>query len=253
MIGLYLSGTGNTEHCIKEFLRRVDETAEAIPLEDARAREALREHALVVLGYPIQFSNLPVMVRDFIRDAGPLWEGKRVFCLATMGAFSGDGSGCAARLLRARGALIVGGLHVRMPDSVCDSKLLKKTREENREIVRRADEKLAAAAEQCRAGNDPREGLGVPSHLLGLLGQRLWFSGKTRQYSRDLTISSACVGCGLCAGLCPMGNIAMAGGRAVPGDHCTMCYRCISSCPQKAITLLGREVVEQYRFEKLRP
>ena len=28
-----------------------------------------------------------------------------------------------------------------------------------------------------------------------------------------------------------------------------LCYRCISLCPSKAITLLGNEVVEQYRIE----
>ena len=33
-------------------------------------------------------------------------------------------------------------------------------------------------------------------------------------------------------------------------EKCTMCYRCISRCPQKAITLLGDGVIEQCRFEK---
>lgn len=42
-----------------------------------------------------------------------------------MGAFSGDGAGCTARLLKKYGAIILGGLHIKMPDSVCDSKLLK--------------------------------------------------------------------------------------------------------------------------------
>ncbi|MDY4909674.1 MAG: 4Fe-4S binding protein, partial [Candidatus Fimenecus sp.] len=39
-------------------------------------------------------------------------------------------------------------------------------------------------------------------------------------------------------------------GKATAEDRCTMCYRCISRCPQKAITLLGDEVIEQCRFEK---
>lgn len=36
--------------------------------------------------------------------------------------------------------------------------------------------------------------------------------------------------------------------KVVSNDCCTMCYRCVSLCPQKAITLLGNEVVEQYRI-----
>ena len=51
------------------------------------------------------------------------YKDKNVFCLTTMGAFSGDGAGCAARLLKKYGAKIIGGLHVRMPDAVCDNKM----------------------------------------------------------------------------------------------------------------------------------
>lgn len=47
-----------------------------------------------------------------------------------------------------------------------------------------------------------------------------------------------------------MKNINMKNGKPVPGDQCTMCYRCISTCPKKAITLLGDSVYEQCRFEK---
>lgn len=32
--------------------------------------------------------------------------------------------------------------------------------------------------------------------------------------------------------------------------NCTMCYRCISACPAQAITLIGKEVVEQICIEK---
>lgn len=41
-----------------------------------------------------------------------------------------------------------------------------------------------------------------------------------------------------------------ADGKAVAGNRCTMCYRCISKCPQKAITLLGKKVVDQHIITK---
>jgi ferredoxin len=47
-----------------------------------------------------------------------------------------------------------------------------------------------------------------------------------------------------------MQNLIIKDGKAVNLGKCAMCYRCISSCPKKAITLLGKEVVEQCRFEK---
>ena len=250
MLGIYLSGTGNTKHCLEKLVSLLDESAECVPLEDKDITEKIKKNDVIYLGYPTQFSNMPFMVRDFIQSNPELWPGKKVFCVAAMGAFSGDGAGCSARLLKKYGAEILGGLHIRMPDSVCDSKLLKKSLDENHEIVRLADDKIEKSAKSILEGKYPKEGITFISHLCGLFGQRLWFYGKTAGYSDKLRISGACIGCGKCANVCPMHNIVLNGNRAVPGKQCTMCYRCISLCPQKAITLLGKAVNEQCRFEK---
>lgn len=251
MTGIYFSGTGNTKHCVETLTRSLDAEAALVALESADAAAAIAaETELIVFGYPIQFSNAPKLVRDFIAANAAAWRGKRVLCLATMGLFSGDGAGCAARPLKKCDARVVGGLHIKMPDSVCDVKALKRPFEENVRIVDAADAKLAAAAERIKRGAYPREGLGFFYHVAGLFGQRLWFRGKTKNYTDKLKVSDACVACGKCAELCPTGNLRLVGGRAVPADKCTMCYRCIANCPRQAITLLGKEVIEQSRFEK---
>ena len=250
MIGIYLSGTGNTKHCIEKLTQLLDSSARAIPLESDDVIEEIRNNTTILLGYPIQYSNAPYMVREFIKKNGTLWDGKKVFCVATMGLFSGDGAGCTARLLKKHGATILGGLHIKMPDSVCDNKLLKKTIEQNKAIVIQADKKIELAAQQMRKEIYPKEGLSFFSHVAGLFGQRLWFYRKTAGYSDQLKISETCIVCGLCASLCPMKNISIIDGKAVADKKCTMCYRCISRCPKKAITLVGDEIKEQCQFEK---
>lgn len=251
MLGVYFSGTGNTKYCVERLLKHYDPEAKALSIEDPQIEACLEEHRQVVFGYPVQFSSLPKLVRDFIDGHRALWRGKRIFIIATMGLFSGDGSGLSARLFRAYGAEITGGVHLKMPDSICDEKALKRTIEQNRTLVRQAGEKLAAAALGLREGNPPREGLGVWSHLAGLFGQRLYFGGKTKAYSGKLNIDGAvCTGCGTCAALCPMKNIRVEGGKAVPGNRCTMCYRCANRCPRQAVTLLGKRVVQQGFLEQ---
>ena len=167
MIGIYFSGTGNTKHCVEKLVKLLDASAQSFPLEHTEMIQILEEHDIIVLGYPTQFSNAPIIVRDFIKNHSSLWNGKKVFCVNTMGLFSGDGTGCTARILRKYGATILGGLQIKMPDSVCDSKLLKKTLAQNREIVRQADQKIEAAARQIRLGSYPQEGLSFLSHLKG--------------------------------------------------------------------------------------
>ena len=137
-----------------------------------------------------------------------------------------------------------------MPDSICDVKLLKTSVEKNQRILRAADRKIENCAEKIGRGKYPKDGLYFYDRIAGFVSQRLWFYGKTKNYSDKLKISMDCTGCGLCTGLCPMGNLTLENGRAAAGSRCTMCYRCISSCPSQAITLLGKTVIEQGRYEK---
>ena len=243
MVGIYLSGTGNTKHCIEKLLSFIDKDAKTVAMEDREAVKCVKSNSRIVIAYPTQFSNAPVMVRDFIKNNAEIWNGKEVFCLVTMGMFSGDGAGCSARILRKYGAKVIGGLHVRMPDSVLDNKLLKNSTIQNGQIVAKADSKIEAVSQEILKGKYPHNGLGLFPHIVGLLGQRLWFYGKTRNYTDKLKISSECNGCGICSKNCPMENITITDGKAVASDKCTMCYRCIKNCPKKAITLLGDKVV----------
>ena len=250
MVGIYFSGTGNTKHCVQRFLQGIG-GAEAYPLEHPQATEAVKMADEIVFAYPVYYSNLPKIVRDFIKDNAVLWRGKRIFIICTMGLFSGDGAGCAARLFKKYGAYVTGGLHLKMPDCIGDVKLLKKPIEKNRELIKKANEKIDRAAEKIKRGKFPKNGLGFFNRIAGLFGQRLYFNGKTKKYFDGIkTDESKCVGCGICAGVCPMQNIQVGGGKAKFNGKCTMCYRCFSSCPKQAITLIGKRVYRQSKYEK---
>ena len=47
-----------------------------------------------------------------------------------------------------------------------------------------------------------------------------------------------CCGCEECVAVCPVGAIAMPGGRAqIDGEQCLCCAACVRECPQMAITI----------------
>ena len=56
MIGIYLSGTGNTKHCIEKLMELLDHSAQVIPIEGKETANLLAQHDFVVLAYPVQFS-----------------------------------------------------------------------------------------------------------------------------------------------------------------------------------------------------
>lgn len=251
MLGVYFSGTGNSRYALEFFLKEYDGAARAFSIENQNTVAAIKEAGELVFCYPVQYSNIPKLVKDFIDKNGALWQGKRIFVIATMGLFSGDGAGILARRLRRYGASIIGGLHLKMPDSIADERALKRPLEKNKALVRAAQEKIENAVKSIKSGKPPQEGIGFWYHLAGLFGQRLYFYNKTRNYTDKVRINGEkCIGCGSCVRQCPMKNIQLEGKLAKAGDKCTMCYRCVNLCPEQAITLIGKQVAEQGTIEK---
>ena len=135
MTGIYFSGTGNTKFCVDTFLKEYGYSTNSFSIEDNETLGRIENENEIVIGYPVQYSNIPKIVKDYIIYNRHIWKGKSIFIIATMGLFSGDGAGILARLLKNYGAIIVGGLHLKMPDSICDEKALKRSFEENKKII----------------------------------------------------------------------------------------------------------------------
>lgn len=243
MIAIYFSSTGNTKHCVEKFIECLGGDIPAVSIEDGACGELLKHHDDVILAYPVYFSDLPQIVREFICENSANFRGKNVFIIATMEIFSGDGAGCAARILRRAGAKITGGAHVRMPAFILDVAIFSYSAQKNERVIKEANAKLERVAQAFAASNPPQEGLGMLCRIAGLLGQRLWMKiwHKTPFARHKPSLDAArCNGCGECAKSCPMQNIKIAHGKARFGERCTICYRCVNKCRQKAITILGK-------------
>ena len=100
MLGIYFSGTGNSRYALEVFLGKLDKTAKIFAIEDVNIANYIKENKELVFSYSVQFSNIPKMLKDFVDRHKKLWKGKKIFVIATMGLFSGDGAGILCRLLK---------------------------------------------------------------------------------------------------------------------------------------------------------
>ena len=250
MMGLYFSGTGNTKYVLELFLEKLYKSIyTTCSIEENHVVECIRESKEIVIAYPIYYSSLPKIVNDFLDTNIELFRDKKIFIITTMGLFSGDGSGLSQRKLKKVNANIIGGLHIKMPDNICDVSLLKKSKIENTNIINEAHISIDNAISRIKKGLEVRQGLSFTSQIAGLLGQRLYFGHHVKQYSDKIKIDDGkCTRCNKCVGVCPMGNLVLKD-RIYTLNKCTMCYRCLNLCPTQAITLIGKKMVQQYKIQ----
>lgn len=180
MIGIYFSGTGNTKFCVDKFVAEYDNRKNIFPIEDEDTLDKIKNNHEIVIGYPVQYSNIPKILRDYITSNQYIWKGKKIFIIATMGLFSGDGAGISARLLNSYGAIIAGGLHLKMPDSICDVKALKRSPEKNKELVMKAEQKIHKAVYSIKAENRRKRDWGYAVIWQGCLDRDYILGGKQK-------------------------------------------------------------------------
>lgn len=58
MTGIYFSGTGNTKFCVDKFLKEYNHSKESFLLK-IRTLEKIKSDNEIVIGYPVQYSNIP--------------------------------------------------------------------------------------------------------------------------------------------------------------------------------------------------
>ena len=66
MTGIYFSGTGNTKFCVDKFLKEYDDSKNSFSIEDDEALEKIENDNEIVIGYPVQYSNIPKILQDYI-------------------------------------------------------------------------------------------------------------------------------------------------------------------------------------------
>ena len=73
MIGIYLSGTGNTKYCVTKLVKLIDASADVVPLEDEFIIDKIKRNETVILGYPTQFFECTIHGKRFLSKCMPLY------------------------------------------------------------------------------------------------------------------------------------------------------------------------------------
>ena len=170
-----------------------------------------------------------------------------------MGAMSGQALGQGKELLKQRELRLSYGAQVALPDN---SIVFPSPQARQEKLLRNAPAELGLIARNIKNKYDNYQ------HLdrgflwkYGGTAAGMWVLDKIKQFGKLSCADDKCVGCGICAEVCPAGNITMAAGKPAFGSECAHCFGCAHWCPQNAISL-GRLKPDQktrYKHPEITP
>lgn len=242
---LYFSGTGNSEYVAKYIAEKIEDDIEnlfdRIRREDYSPMESERPWIVVT---PTYAWGIPKVVEMLLRKTDFNGSQEMYFVMTC-----GQDNGCAGKYLYKMcdgvNLTYMGCTEIVMPDNYIV--MFKAPTEEESLKVIEESEKAIDEAIRFISKSEPFPEKKV--HLLDWITSGPVNKGFNRLYIKadKFRYTDACVHCGVCENVCPLGNIHYINERPVWGDECTHCMACISKCPQRAIEY-GRKTVGKGRY-----
>jgi flavodoxin/Pyruvate/2-oxoacid:ferredoxin oxidoreductase delta subunit len=242
----YFSGTGNTLFIARELSRLLD--GELIPIASTTGAERIATDADAVgIVYPVYYGELPAIVKEFARKLDGL-AGKYVFAVGNYGGSPGLSAATLRKLLESGGGELAAFFGIHMPQNA-----FRKFWENNERIVLRSLKAVGKIARVTRSGLRGVDRTGLFQRLIIPLHGRFEplyrkkmaqltgepedadFDTMIRHSDRCFHTNGKCVGCRLCAKVCPVVNIKIKDGRPSWLGHCENCLACYNWCPEHAI------------------
>jgi ferredoxin/flavodoxin len=239
------SGTGNTSIIAKEMIAVFSDTGFRVhshPISSHQL-EKIDPDVSIALAFPVAFQSTFPFIWDFFKNL-PDTEGTQVFMVDTMMGYSGAIVGPLKKLLTKKGYVCIGAKEIRMPSNYFPKQI---NHEKNTQIIDRGRKQAREYAQELIHGKARWGRVPVVSDLFrALLFNPVIMNMVNLSAGKQITVDqNRCKQCGLCASLCPVGNIRMDGFPNF-SDACQLCMRCICFCPEKAIFIPGRNF-ERYR------
>lgn len=228
----YFSGTGNSLYVARELAQRLDGASIRAVTKDTEADLSAEAVGIV---FPVHLWGAPEMVLRFLERLKADSAERYCFAVATYKLDAGDVVGQIKRKLQSCGIRLSAGFTIAMPgNNVAFYDTESSSSRETKFKACRIE--LDAIAEVLRSEKElltPEAGLVDRFLKTGLLR-----SAVTRTFhdaDKRFWVKSDCNGCGICARVCPAGNIKFGCNRPVWLHNCQQCMSCINLCPKEAI------------------
>lgn len=246
----YFTGTGNSLKIARDLAASI-EGSELIPMAAHWQDDTITTTAVKVgFVHPLYWYGLPGLVREFVKKID-LPGASYVFSVATCEIPRGLCLQQMELLLAQKGKSLGAGFYVQMPNNYILGEYQVTPRAKRQELSQRAAEKLKRIAKAVTASTSHMDGNSLSDAFFRVRKRpsgkhSAWLQEAHTRDSRFL-VQESCNGCGICAMVCPVGNIEMENDQPQWQGRCEQCLACTHHCPKCAIQY-GQETVGKERY-----
>ena len=244
----YFTGTGNSYHVAKEIASVTNEKLVNIGQVAIQNKVEYKLKAGERIGviFPVYYWGLPTVVEDFIKKLKLTYTGEHyVYAIVTCGASIGMTMSKVKKLLSKKGLGLNSAYSIIYPDNYVI--MYDVTEEEEQERQQKEAEIILDGIKKDIVNKKKdvlRVKRGAAPHLLSGI---LHFYYKRNRKTAKFFATDACIQCGLCERICPVGTISLIDTLPQWGKECTQCLGCIHRCPVHAIQY-GKRTAKRRRY-----
>jgi ferredoxin len=228
----YFSGTGNSLQVARDIAVLLGDT-DVIPLATASGNVPQEAESIGIV-FPVYMWGLPLAVARFLQNMGGL-NGKYIFAVATFGGSPGATLRQASTILQGKGIELSAGFVVKMPGNyvpMYDALSLQKQQKMFDGEKKKVD-LIARAVRETKTGAIETSNFLVNRFLSGYFYR--FCAPRIPAMDKRFWVNDRCDGCGICAAVCAVRNIALENGKPVWRHRCEQCMACLQWCPREAL------------------
>lgn len=230
---LYFTGTGNSEYVAKKIQK---ETGDKLLNLFQKIREndhtELRSDTPWIFVVPTYAWRIPHIVEKWIRET-KLSGSRDIYFVMTCGGSVGNAGKYLKKLCSQKDMNYKGCYQLVMPENYI-AMFSTPTKEEAMKVMEAAEPEIQAAIDLIKDGKTfPERQITFKDKSNSGIVNDLFYP--LMVHAKKFYATDACISCGKCETVCPLGNIHMNDGKPVWGKSCTHCMACICRCPKEAI------------------